>query len=303
MREFKFFIADDDRGVRRMLRNIIMENKLGEVVGEAADGIEAEQSIMNLMPDIAIIDLLMPRQDGIEAVKNLKNMGYKGIFIMLSQVEQKEMIKKAYEKGIDYYITKPINITEVLHIINRVIEVMDLKSVLKGIKQSISQIGEKVETGERWETSDNQIKYLTENILMDMGILGESGSHDIIQIMLLLIQEEDPYKVLENLNGLYARLVKTFNKKTNRNKMNVKALEQRIRRVVKTALENLAALGVEDYQNPKFEDYAFRYFDFAEVRKQMQKIKGVKTSKTKLNIKKFLKVMFFDLQKKLRELD
>jgi hypothetical protein len=39
------------------------------------------------------------------------------------------------------------------------------------------------------------------------------------------------------------------------------------------------------------------------VRKQMQKIKGVKTSKTKLNIKKFLKVMFFDLQKKLRELD
>jgi len=303
VRKFKFFIADDDRGVRRMLRNIIMENKLGEVVGEAADGIEAEQSIMNLMPDIAIIDLLMPRQDGIEAVKNLKNMGYKGIFIMLSQVEQKEMIKKAYEKGIDYYITKPINITEVLHIINRVIEVMDLKSVLKGIKQSISQIGEKVETGERWETSDNQIKYLTENILMDMGILGESGSHDIIQIMLLLIQEEDPYKVLENLNGLYARLVKTFNKKTNRNKMNVKALEQRIRRVVKTALENLAALGVEDYQNPKFEDYAFRYFDFAEVRKQMQKIKGVKTSKTKLNIKKFLKVMFFDLQKKLRELD
>lgn len=303
MRKFKFFIADDDRGVRRMLRNIITENELGDVVGEAANGIEAEQDIMNLMPDIVIIDLLMPQQDGIETVKNLKHMGYKGIFVMLSQVEQKEMIKKAYEKGIDYYITKPINITEVLHIINRVIEVIDLKNVLKGIKQSISQIGERVETSRRGTTSNTRIKYLTENILMDMGILGESGSQDIVQMMLLLSQEEDPYELLENLNSLYTRLVKTFNKKTNRNKMNVKALEQRIRRVVKTALENLAALGVEDYQNPKFEDYAFRYFDFAEVRKQMQKIKGVKTSKTKLNIKKFLKVMFFDVQKKLMDLD
>lgn len=301
MRGYKFFLADDDRSVRKMLGNIITENRLGEVIGEAANGIDAEKEILDIWPDISIIDLLMPRQDGIETVRNLKKAGYKGMFVMLSQVEQKEMVKKAYEEGIDYYITKPINITEVLHIVNRVIEVIDLKKVLKGIKQSISLIGEETEAGRKDKSLQDKVKFYTESILMDMGILGESGSIDVVNIMLMLHSEDDSHELLENLNSMYENLIANYEKKSTRNKMNIKALEQRIRRVVKAALKNLAALGVEDYQNPKFEDYAFRYFDFIEVRKQMQKIKENKKVKIKLNIKKFLKVMYFDVNKKLRE--
>ncbi|MGB8956709.1 MAG: DNA-binding domain-containing protein, partial [Tumebacillaceae bacterium] len=69
----------------------------------------------------------------------------------------------------------------------------------------------------------------------------------------------------------------------------IKAMEQRLRRMILQALSNLASLGLTDYANPMFEHYAPRLFDFQEVRLRMQEIRdGEKNTKCRLNIKKFL---------------
>ena len=115
----RFYIIDDDEVFRSMLAEIIEDNDLGEVIGEAEDGIVLnDQSSLLQQIDILFIDLLMPIQDGIETVRKIKDT-FKGKIIMMSQVETKDLIGKAYSLGIEYYITKPLNRMEVLMVIQK----------------------------------------------------------------------------------------------------------------------------------------------------------------------------------------
>ena len=58
---------------------------------------------------------------------------------------------------------------------------------------------------------------------------------------------------------------------------------------------NLANLGIVDYTNSEFEYYAPRYFEFTEIRKLMNQIKNNEDRKVKVNIKKFIQVLFADI--------
>ena len=110
---------DDDRASRMMLKNIITEGDLGVVIGEAESGTKGLKSIMSMHPDVVLIDFLMPELDGIETIEHLKKDGFEGQFIMISQVVNKEMVAEAYEKGVEFFIHKPINRVEVRSILKR----------------------------------------------------------------------------------------------------------------------------------------------------------------------------------------
>ncbi|PDY50220.1 response regulator, partial [Bacillus toyonensis] len=117
-----FYIVDDEKAVRSMLAQIIEDEDLGEVIGEAEDGLSLEQQMLILKNiDILFIDLLMPIQDGIKTIRQIKP-SFKGKIIMVSQVESKELIADAYSLGVEYYIIKPINRIEVLTVVRKVIE-------------------------------------------------------------------------------------------------------------------------------------------------------------------------------------
>ncbi|MEH7086844.1 response regulator, partial [Neobacillus drentensis] len=67
----RFFITDDDSAIHSILSQIIEDEDLGEVVGEAEDGCLLEGHILNLKQiDILFIDLLMPIRDGIETIRH-----------------------------------------------------------------------------------------------------------------------------------------------------------------------------------------------------------------------------------------
>ncbi len=104
----RFFIADDDRAVRSILRQIIEDEDLGEAVGEADDGSQVEGHMLQFKQiDILLIDLLKPGRDGIETIRQIQKT-YSGKIVMISQVEAKEMVGEAYSLGIEYFIHKPI---------------------------------------------------------------------------------------------------------------------------------------------------------------------------------------------------
>jgi two-component system, response regulator YcbB len=290
----RYFIVDDDTASRRMLEKIILEGNLGVVVGEAGSGVESLSPILSIHPDVVLIDFLMPKLDGIETIESLKQQGFQGQFIMISQVVNKEMVGEAYEKGIEFFIHKPINRLEVQSILKKTAEQSRLKQSLMTIRESLAYVG-----SESMTPKQRSVKEIVYSILNEMGIIGEAGSEDMVLIMEFLMNRKDSAALLPPLKELYEAICgsqKDVKKET-------KSIEQRIRRAIMAALNNLASLGNFDYTNPKFEFYAPRYFDFQEIRVRMKEVDSNNhaTSKVKINIKKFLQVLYLDTVEKYNQ--
>lgn len=81
----------------------------------------------------------MPFKDGIETIYDIKPI-FEGEIVIIPQIESKELIAQAYSYGVEYYITKPINKIEVLSVIKKVIERINLEESLHNIHQLASNI-------------------------------------------------------------------------------------------------------------------------------------------------------------------
>lgn len=298
----KYFILDDDKATRRMLSRLITDGLLGDVIGEDDHPISAIDDIIFSRPDIVLIDLLMQDQDGIETVQRLKDRNFKGKFIMISQVVNKDMVAKAYEIGIEYFIHKPINRVEVSTIINKVKEHIKMEQSLERIRESLSVL-QIPGIDHPNKSSTNDISKTLHHILGDLGILGESGSQDLVQVMEYLstsnqFQSFSSEKV--TIKDLFINLQKEKGKQPSDKE--IKAFEQRLRRTVNQAMSNIASLGLTDYSNPKFEDYATKFFDFSEIRLKISELEeNSGKRKTRINLRKFIYALYTELTKKMEE--
>ncbi len=292
-----FFLIDDDDAARRMLSMIIEDSDLGTIVGEAADGLHAESSVFRVKPEILLIDLLMPGQDGITTIQRIKEKGFQGKIVMISQVETKDMISEAYRHGVEYYIQKPINKFEVVSILKKVLERIKLEQSIKQISESINRIsGDMPQPNAEPELSVGDI---VRSYLSDLGVLGEVGSRDLVKIVQYLVDrgKEFDEERFPALKDIYISLLQDRSRPEQADR-EIRAIEQRIRRTVAQALRNVAALGLSDYANPTFELYANKYFDFSEVWQKMRELeKQEDQTRVRLNIKKFIFTLYLDVLK------
>lgn len=285
-----FYIIDDDPGIRRILSNIIDNYRLGYVVGEADEGNKAIEEIEELQPDIALVDLLLPLVDGIEIVTEMKKRDLNTQFIMISEVTSKEMIGEAYKSGIEYFINKPINVIEVVSIIEKAIETINYKKALSLIGKTLERNNYRIFSDKGNSVEKNSVKEEVTKVFSDIGILGESGSSDLMNIIEMIAKQrkESGGKFHSyRISDLYRCLNKRY-KDEKKSAVSVKAIEQRVRRVIQSSLENIASIGIEDYGNVKFEKYSTSLFDFTEVRRQMDYIRKKSQYKGKINVKKFI---------------
>ncbi|MBT2700241.1 response regulator [Bacillus sp. ISL-40] len=291
----RYFIVDDDKASRRMLKKIISEGKLGDVVGEAESGAHSLPLILSIRPDVVLIDFLMPNLDGIETIEQLRIQGFQGQFIMISQIENKEIVGEAYEKGVEFFIHKPINRLEVQSILKKTVGQYRLRQSLMTIRESLAYM-----ESDKFTQKQRSVKEIVYSILNDMGIIGESGSGDMVLMMEFLINRNDSTALLPPLKDLYEAISSSNKADILDIKKETKSIEQRIRRAIIAALNNLASLGTLDYTNPNFEYYAPRYFDFQEIRVRMKEMNqnSNEATKVKINIKKFLQVLFLDTVEK-----
>ncbi|MBO9129470.1 response regulator [Bacillus sp. 165] len=306
-----FYITDDDEVFRSMLSQVIEDEELGEVVGEAEDGsfLDAYTLEINHV-DILFIDILMPIEDGIETIRRLAP-SFNGKIIMISQVESKELIGEAYSFGIDYYITKPLNKIEVISVVRKVIERIRLEQSIRDIHKSLSNVFEVNTINEKWPRSGK--KKITEwgqILLSELGIAGENGSKDLLDMINYLYEHEmnsgmeagfpilkDIYThiSLKKLGNVYSQ------EEVERER---KSSEQRVRRAIYQSLNHMASIGLTDYANPKFENYASKFFDFETVRQRMNELKQVSittSTHTRINAKKFIQVLYFESKQLLEE--
>lgn len=289
----RYFIVDDDRASRLILTNIIHEAALGTVIGEAVNGEDAIPQILMTQPEFVLIDLLMPKLDGIATIQKLREARFHGSFIMLSQIVNKEMVGEAYNIGVEYFIHKPINKIEVETILRKTTEQHRLKASIQVIRQSL--------TG--FDTPPLQTKKTVrdhiQSILNDMGIVGEVGSEDITKIVEHLVADKQHLAPLPPLKELYESLAMFTKELPDDILKESKAIEQRIRRTILAAMINLANLGIVDYTNSEFEYYAPRYFDLTDIRTLMNQIELDGDKKAKVNIKKFIQVLYSDILNRL----
>lgn len=296
------FIIDDDPVCRRMLENIIEDSMLGKVVGSNAGGALGMEEVLSRNPDVILIDLLMPEIDGISLMTELKNKGYDGKFIMISQIDNKVMVGEAYKTGVEFFIHKPINSIEVESVIKKVQEQIVLDRSLSEIQRSLANLGKVAAhstAGKQQQTVKDAVQY----ILMDMGLLGENGSKDMVAAMEILFEQRESANEFPSLKKLYEMIAFKKDNRLTKQELNreARAIEQRLRRAVLAALTNIASLGLTDYANPKFEYYAPLFFDFQDVRLKMNELeKETEQSRVKVNVKKFLQVLYIETLEKLK---
>ncbi|MBD8034959.1 response regulator [Solibacillus merdavium] len=290
----RYFIVDDDRASRVMLSNIINDCELGTVIGEAKNGLDAIPQILMMQPEFVLIDLLMPKLDGIETIERLQQNGFKGHFIMISQVVNKEMVADGYSKGIEFFIHKPINKIEVQMVLKRTTEQYLLKNSLEVIRQSLTNFNITEVTHTKKTTREH-----IQSILNDMGIVAEVGSEDIIKIIEQLLIEKHKIAPLPPLKEIYERVAMLTKSTPDDILKESKAIEQRVRRTILAAMINLANMGIVDYTNSEFEYYTPRYFDLTDIRYLMKQIENNDQRKAKVNIKKFIQVLYSEIISKV----
>src|SRR6056297_996374 len=165
----RIYIVDDDIAVVKALENIIEDNDLGDVVGFSTDALEAFEDIKKYLPDIVLVDFLMPKIEGIELVKRLKEISMDIKFIMISQVSSKDMISKAYNSGIEFFINKPINFIEIERVMKNVTESIEMRRKLLAIEKLFNREKNSNLGDIRLEDETVYIK----SILSRLGIIGE----------------------------------------------------------------------------------------------------------------------------------
>jgi len=173
------FIVEDDINIIRVLERIITDRGLGNLFGYSNDGANGMKEIQRLIPDIVLVDLLMPGKDGITLVKEVKTMYPEIQFIMISQVSSKDMIGKAYQSGVEYFISKPINAIEVESVIGKVGDKLNVNRKLSQIQSLFTNDSNENKEKEKNNNRSEKIK----RIMRIIGISGEAGSQDILNLI------------------------------------------------------------------------------------------------------------------------
>jgi DNA-binding NarL/FixJ family response regulator len=120
-RDTKLIIVDDHPLFRRGLREVIEEKSNFQIVGEASDGEEAMRLALELKPGIAVVDIDMPRLNGLEMVRALRKLDLPLATIFLTMYKEEDMFNAAMDLGVKAYVLKENAAEEILAALEKVI--------------------------------------------------------------------------------------------------------------------------------------------------------------------------------------
>jgi len=103
---FRVVIVDDVEWVREMLADLLNDTPGVEVCGSASDGVEAVSTILRLRPDIVLMDLKMPRMDGITAAAEVLAVWPEAKIVINSAYGDTSLVEQANDVGVVGYVTK-----------------------------------------------------------------------------------------------------------------------------------------------------------------------------------------------------
>ena len=124
----RVLIADDHERFRRGLRMVLEAEDSIEVVAEAADGAEAVSKVEELAPDVVLMDVRMPNQNGIDATRTIREIFPSTRIIMLTVSDEEDDLFDAVKAGANGYLLKEVSIEEVADAVRAVVQGQSLIS-------------------------------------------------------------------------------------------------------------------------------------------------------------------------------
>lgn len=221
-------IADDNERMLNLLEEIIEKDRELHLVGKAKNGEEMYQIIKNKKPDVVLLDLIMPKMDGLsvmEMVHSDESIRKCPEFIVITAIGQERIMEDAFAKGASYYILKPFQ--------NEMV-IQKIKNVRKTQKQVVRTYEKPIEN-----ISEEQITQQVTNMIHEIGIPAHiKGYHYLRDAILMAIDDMDV------LNAITKVLYPTVAKK---NQTTSSRVERAIRHAIEVAwsrgkLDTLEAL-------------------------------------------------------------
>lgn len=218
MEHLNVAIADDNERILDMLEEVINMDKDLEVVGKAKNGEEMCQIIKNKEPDVVLLDLIMPKMDGLTVMEKVNHdtSGRKQPhFIVVTAVGQEKITEDAFNKGANYYIMKPFN-NEVL--LNRI----------KTVSRVFQNQEKKIEnTKESTQNREEDLVNRVTNMLHEIGIPAHiKGYHYLRDAIMMAVEDMDVLNAITKV--LYPTVAKKYQTTSSR-------VERAIRHAIEVA--------------------------------------------------------------------
>lgn len=204
-------IGDDNERILEVLSEIITEDKDLTLVGKASNGEEMYQLIKSKEPDVVLLDLIMPKMDGIsvmEEVRKDKELKKRPQFIIVTAVGQEQITEDAFRKGASYYIMKPFNNTTILNRIKHI--------------RNETQIDNKT-----MSIAENNLESLVTNMIHEIGIPAHiKGYHYLRDAIIMAVEDMDVLNAITKI--LYPTVAKRYQTTSSR-------VERAIRHAIEVA--------------------------------------------------------------------
>ncbi len=170
MEQYRIVIADDEVLSSMDLREML-EEAGHEVVGVGVDGVEALELVEKWKPDVAVLDVKMPRLDGLQAAKIIAHNQWAPV-VLLTAFGDENIIKKAGESMVFGYVMKPV----------------EEKNLFPALTIAVSQFKKRVEMVERVrqmeaDIAEKKIMSRAKGLLMDCYGITENEAHRRIQVI------------------------------------------------------------------------------------------------------------------------
>ena len=201
----RIMVVDDNKVMVEMLKEYFLESKTVEVVDEAYDGQEAWNKIKENSYDCVLLDLIMPKKDGLFVLEQIKENKIKANVIVVTSYNEQETIRNVSEFGVRYFVLKPF----------------DLKDLEKRIMEA---------TRDRRENSvidfgNNDAHIKVSKILHELGIPSHIKGYQYIRDAITMV-----YKDQNLIGGITKELYPEIGKKYN-------ASVTRVERAIRHAIE------------------------------------------------------------------
>ena len=117
--KIRTLLVDDNVNMIEELKKYFSSSEVVEVITEAYDGIEALEKLNSNSYDLVVMDVLLPKKDGLSVIEEAKKNGCKSKFIVTSGYSSIDTLKRASDIGVNYYMLKPFMFDDLeKHIVN-----------------------------------------------------------------------------------------------------------------------------------------------------------------------------------------
>ncbi|HJB45557.1 MAG TPA: sporulation transcription factor Spo0A [Candidatus Mediterraneibacter surreyensis] len=218
MEHLSVAIADDNQKILDILGEIISTDKELDLVGKAKNGEEMCQIIKDRKPDVVLLDLIMPKMDGLTVMEKVgqdSTVGKRPYFIVITAVGQEKITEDAFNKGANYYVMKPFN--------NRML-LERIKSV-RNLSRNSDRKNEE-NTTDNMQKTENLESRVT-NMLHEIGIPAHiKGYHYLRDAIIMAVNDMDVLNAITKI--LYPTVAKKYQTTSSR-------VERAIRHAIEVA--------------------------------------------------------------------